>query len=170
MAFDASNVKTTDWGVMGCAAALLLLSPITSYVTYDVSVDGDFAGAEGLDTSGGVSAWNSYASLGLILLLAVGVLAALRALSGISLPAIQVGWNLVLAGAAGLGALLLLLRAFTYSTEAGEVPGFSIDVGPGWSGWLVILLAIAETVFAVLAFRASGETAPWQQSGSSRRS
>lgn len=170
MAFDANNVKMTDWGVMGCAAALLLFSFVSSFVTASVDVGDEFEGVSGLgsgalDTSEGISAWNSYAALGLLLLLAVGVLAAARVLGGITLPSIPVGWNLVLAGAAGLGALLVVLRAFTYS-ESADLLGVSVDVGPGWSGWLVMLLAIGETVFAVLAFRDSGEPVPWQQRSS----
>ncbi|MBA3574110.1 MAG: hypothetical protein H0W95_03410 [Nocardioidaceae bacterium] len=156
MAFDTNTVKTTDWGVMGCAAGLLIFSLFPSYVT--VSFEGDDQlGGFGVDT--GISAWNSYAVLGVLLLLAVGVFAAARVFANVTLPSIPVGWNLVAAGVAALGTLLLVLRAFTYPDG-----GFAqVDVGPGWSGWLVMLLAVGETVFAVLAFRESGETAPWQQ-------
>ncbi|MDQ3592601.1 MAG: hypothetical protein M3386_06845 [Actinomycetota bacterium] len=160
MAIDTHSVKTTDWGVMGCGAALLVFSFVSSYVT--VSYDADEGAFAGMDTSSGISAWNSYAVLGVLLLLAVAVLAALRVFGNVTLPNLPVGWNLVAAGVAALGTLLLVLRAFTYS-GGGDFPGGSIDVGPGWSGWLVMLLAVAETVFAVLAFRESGETAPWQQ-------
>ena len=61
--------------------------------------------------------------------------------------------------AAGLGALLVILRAFTYPE------GFGLEVDPGWSGYVLMLLAIAETVFAVKTFRSSGEQMPWQQQG-----
>jgi hypothetical protein len=122
-----------------------------------------FEGGEELggafDASYGISAWNSYAVLGVLLLLAVGVFAAVRVFGNVTLPTIPVGWNLVAAGVAGLGTLLLVLRAFTY-----DEGGFSqVDIGPGWSGWVVMLLAVGVTVFSVLAFRESGETAPWQQ-------
>jgi hypothetical protein len=157
MAFDAQSVKTTDWGVMGCAAALFIFSLFDSYVTASFEGDEELGG---LDTSVGVSAWNSYAVLGLLLLFAVGAFAAARVFANVSLPTIPVGWNLVAAGVAALGTLLLVLRAFTYD-DGGAFA--QVDVGPGWSGWLVMLLAIAETVFAVLAFRESGETVPWQQ-------
>lgn len=154
MAFDANSVKTTDWGVMGCAAALFIFSLFPSYVT--VSFDGD----EELNVPGasdGFNAWDSFAVLGLLLVLAVGVFAAVRVFGNVTLPSIPVGWNLVAAGVAALGTLLLVLRPFTYDA------GFGLDVGPGWSGWVVMLLAVGVTVFSVLAFRESGETAPWQQ-------
>ncbi len=163
MAFDANSVKTTDWGVIGCGAALLVFSFVSSYVTVSYQADEGLGGSlAGADTSAGVSAWNSYAVLGVLLLLAVAALAAARVFANVTLPTLPVGWNLIAAGVAALGTLLLVLRAFTYS-GGGEFPGGSIDVGPGWSGWLVMLLAVGETVFAVLAFRESGETAPWQQ-------
>ena len=162
MAFDSRSVKTTDWGVIGCAAALLVFSFVGSYVTASFEASGELAGMGDFDTASGISAWDSYAVLGLLLLFAVGAIAAARVFVGVSLPTIPVGWNLVLAGAAALGTLLLVLRAFTYS-ESGSVAGGSYDVGPGWSGWLVMLLAVGETAFAVLAFRESGEAVPWQQ-------
>jgi len=161
MAFDSKSVKTTDWGVIGCAAGVLVFSFVGSYVT--ASVEGAETFGELGDLSGGISAWNSYAVLGVLLLLGVGAVAAAQVFGGISLPAIPVGWNLVLAGAAALGTLLLVLRAFTYP-GGGDFAGVSVDVGPGWSGWLLMLLAVGETVFAVLAFRESGEAVPWQQS------
>ena len=156
MAFDAKTVTTNDWGVMGTAAGVFLFSLFGSYVTVSIDGDDELFG----DLSGGVSAWNSYATLGVLLLLAVGALAAARVFADLALPDIGVGWNLIAAAAAGLGALLLILRAFTYPD------GFGVDVGPGWSGYVVMLLAIAETAFAVLAFRTSGEQVPWQQRGS----
>ncbi len=159
MAFDSKSVKTTDWGVIGCAAGVLVFSFVGSYVT--ASYDGEIGALS--DFSQGTSAWDGYAVIGLLLLLAVGGLAAARVFADVALPAIPVGWNLVLAGAAALGTLLLVLRAFTYP-GGGDFAGVSVDVGPGWSGWLVMLLAVGETVFAVLAFRESGEAVPWQQS------
>jgi Family of unknown function (DUF5336) len=157
MAFDAKTVSTNDWGVMGAAAGVFLFSLFSSYVTISIDDDEVFGGL-----SGGINAWDSYATLGLLLLLAVGALAAARVFANVALPDIGVGWNLIAAAAAGLGALLVILRAFTYDS------GFGLDVGPGWSGWLVMILAVAETAFAVLAFRTSGEQAPWQQPGQPR--
>jgi len=168
MPFDANNVKTTDWGVLGCAAALLLFSLPDSFVTAEISAEGEMAAMLGEFDSYGINAWSSYASLGVLLLLAVGALAAARVFAGVVLPMMAVGWNLVLAGAAAVGTLLLLVRAFTYSIDGADMAGISVDTGPGWSGWLVLLLAVAETVFAVLAFRDSGESVPWQQGQQSR--
>lgn len=166
MALQASNVKMTDWGVMGCAAGLLLFSFVGSFVTVSFDNAEELSALTGVDPSGGVSsAWSSYGGLGVVLLLAVGAVAAALVFGDVSLPTIPVGWNLVLAGAAALGTLLLVLRAFTYA-EGGEILGGSVSFGPGWSGWLVMLLAVAETVFAVLAFRASGEQVPWRQPSS----
>ena len=155
MAFDPKTVSTVDWGVMGAAAGVFLFSLFSSYVTLSFDGDDEVFG----EYSSGVSAWNSYATLGVLLLLAVGALAAARVFAGVALPDVGVGWNLIAAAVAGLGTLLVILRAFTYPD------GFGIDVGPGWSGYVLMLLALVETAFAVLAFRTSGEQAPWQGGG-----
>lgn len=156
MAFDAKTVSTNDWGVIGSAVGVLIFSLFGSYVTVtynDQDLLGDY---------GGVSAWNSYATLGVLLLMLAGALVAARVFAGVALPDIGVGWNLVAVVAAGLGALLVIARAFTYPD------GFGLEVGPGWSGYILMLLAIAETVFAVMAFRTSGEQVSWQQHGGGR--
>jgi hypothetical protein len=165
MAFDAKTVTTNDWGVMGAAAGVFLFSLIGSFITYSVEVSEELEGLGGIDDSGGVTnAWTGYAVLGLLLLLAVGALAAARVFADVQLPQTGVGWNLIAAAAAGLGALLVILRAFTAGEDVG---GFGLEAssGPGWSGYVVMILAVVETAFAVLAFRTSGEQVPWQQGG-----
>ena len=167
MAFDAKTVSTNDWGVMGAAAGVFLSSLIGSYISVSVEVPEEFE-AFATETDGGVTnAWWSWATLGLLLLLAVGALAAARVFGQVKLPEIGVGWNLIAAAAAGLGALLVILRAVT-AGDSGGVPGFEASVGPGWSGYVLMILAVVETVFAVMAFRTSGEQVPWQQTGSSK--
>ena len=51
------------------------------------------------------------------------------------------------------GTFLIILRAITAGSSA---PG--ANVGPGWSGFLLFLAAIAVVVYAVLTFRGSEET------------
>jgi hypothetical protein len=155
MAFDPKTVKTNDWGVLGGVAAIFIVSLIPSYVTFDLG------GVSFPGVPTGVNAWQSYATLGLLFLLAAGVIVALRVFAVTTLPEIGVGWAMITVALAGLGALLVILRAFTYSGGLGSV-------SVGWSGYLLMLLAIATTVFASLNFRESGETTPWADRGASR--
>ena len=148
MAIDTNAVKPYDWGVIVCAGLILILSFFDAFVT--VSAGG---------YSAGVGAWSGIAALGLLLLLAAAAIVAARALGNVTLPTLPVGWTVVIAGLAALGALLVILRAFTYGPDLGGLA----DVGPGWSGWAIMILAIAETVFAALTFRESGEKAQWDR-------
>jgi hypothetical protein len=154
MAFDPKTVKPNDWGVLGGAAAIFIVSLIPSYVTFELG------GVSFPGVPSGVNAWQSYATLGLLFLFAAGVIVALRVFAIATLPEIGVGWAMITTALAGLGAFLVILRAFTYSGGLGSV-------SVGWSGYLLMLLAIATTVFAALNFRESGETAPWADRGAS---
>jgi uncharacterized membrane protein YfhO len=149
MAVDLNSLKTSDKGVLGTAIGVFIFSFFSSYVT--VSFGGFSAGAD---------AWHSYAVLALLLLFAAAVIVAIKAFDLVELPEIGVGWALITTACAALGAFLLILRALTYS-------GSGVSVG--WSGYVLFILAIAETVFAAMAFRESGETTPWadRASGSS---
>jgi hypothetical protein len=139
--------------VLGGAAAAFILSLIPSYVT--ASYSSPILGSGSI----GVSAWHSYAPLGLVMLFAAAVIVALRVFAVTTLPEIGVGWALITTALAGLGTLLIILRALTAS-ESVSFAGVSASSGPGWSGYLLMLLAIATTVFAALNFRESGEKAP----------
>jgi hypothetical protein len=141
MAVDLNSLKTSDKGVLGAAIGVFIFSFFGSYVT--VSFGGFSAGAD---------AWHSYAVLALLLLFAAAVIVAIKAFDLVELPDIGVGWALITTACAALGAFLLILRALTYA-------GNSVSVG--WSGYVLFILAIAETVFAALGFRESGETTPW---------
>jgi uncharacterized membrane protein YfhO len=149
MAVDLNSLKTSDKGVLGAAIGVFIFSFFSSYVT--VSFGGFSAGAD---------AWHSYAVLALLLLFAAAAIVAIKAFDLVELPEIGVGWALITTACAALGAFLLILRALTYS-------GSGVSVG--WSGYVLFILAIAETVFAAMAFRESGETTPWanRASGSS---
>ena len=84
-------------------------------------------------------------------LLGAAALVGTAALSEDTLPA-AVPWHLVAVIAAGLGTFLIVLRAFTMGSST---PG--VSVGPGWSGWLLIVVAGVLTFFAVRTFQESDD-------------
>jgi hypothetical protein len=148
--FDLKQINRNDQGILGAGILFLLLSFFAPF--YGVTVH---AGAVG--GSATVTAWHSYGFLAVLLIIvAVGIVAA-RVLGNASLPTLPVGPNVLVAGLAALGTLLLLLRGFTYSTASG--PGYS--VGQKWGAWVLYVLAIAIVVFAVMNLRASGEKIAW---------
>lgn len=151
MAVDFKSLSKNDQGALIAGGLTIIFSFFTAYVS--VSFKGNKV-LSGMDISTGISAWHSYATLGILLIVAATVLVAVKAFAKDQLPA-TVPWNLVVLAAAALGTLLLILRPFTIGGG-----GFGASVGPGWSAWIVFVTAIAFTVFAFLSFKESGEKIP----------
>jgi hypothetical protein len=145
------QVEQNDLGVMAAGAAALIFS-FLPYWGYSVKAKG-FSGG-----SFSISAWHSYATLGLLLLIAAAGIVAARVFGGVTLPKTPVGWHVIVAGLSALGALLVILRGLTIGGADYSGFGGSISSGVKWGGYLLFLAAIAETVFAVMALRESGES------------
>jgi hypothetical protein len=144
------QVGTNDLGVMAAGAAALVFS----FLPY-VGVTFKLAGVGSSGAS--INAWHGVAFLGVLLLVAAAGVVAARVFGGVTLPTLPVGWHVVLAAAAAIGTLILVWRGLTYGGDA-NVLGSSVSAGMRWGGYLLSLAGIAETVFAVLAFRESGES------------
>ena len=140
MAGGAGSLSTNERGVLIAGAAAAVLSVFPGYIT--VTFDGP-----GHDAS--YTAWTGSATIGMVLLLGGTALIGIEALSDGTLPAV-VPWHLIAVAVAVLGTFLLILKALT---EGSSAPG--AEVGPGWSGWLLIVASLTLTVFAVLSFRDS---------------
>ncbi|WP_229053661.1 hypothetical protein [Aeromicrobium sp. Leaf350] len=149
---DLSKINPLNLGALVAGGLTFILSFIPSFVT----ISADLGGA---DFSDGVNAWDSgLGVLGVLLILIATAAIAVKVFAPQVLPpAIPI--NLVAAAAAGLGTLLLILRAFTYDG------GFGVDVGPGWSAFAVFITSIALTVLAALGFKESGEQLPNYNAG-----
>jgi hypothetical protein len=100
----------------------------------------------------------NYATLGLLLLFIAAGLVAARVFGGMTLPDAPVGWHVIVAACAVVGTLLVILRALTIDNASYSAFGSSLSSGVKWGGFLLFLAAIAESVFAFLAFRESGES------------
>jgi len=151
--FDLKQINRNDQGILGAGILFLLLSFFAPF--YGASYH-----AGGFGGSASVTAWHSYGFLAVLLIIIAAGIVAARVFGNLSLPALPVGPNVLVAGVALLGTLLLLLRGFTYSTASG--PGYS--VGLKWGAYVLYVLAIAIVVFAFLNFKASGEKLAWDQS------
>lgn len=151
MAVDFKSLGKYEQGALISGALAIILSFFGSYVT--ASFDGPGAGA--ISASAGTNAWTSYATLGILLVILATAIVAVKAFAAENLPA-GAPWSLVAFAAAALGTLLLILRALFPGGP--DFPG--LDVGPGWSGYLLWIAGIALSVFTFLTFRASGESLP----------
>jgi len=140
MAGWAGALSTNERGVLISAAVALLLSLFPGYI--EVTFDG-----KGFDES--FTAWSGSSTVGMVLLLGGAALIGIEGLSDHTLPDV-VPWHLIAVAAAVFGTLLITIRALSAGST---LPG--AHVGPGWSGWLLIVATICTTVFAVLSFRDS---------------
>ncbi|MCW2829391.1 MAG: hypothetical protein JWP31_83 [Aeromicrobium sp.] len=137
MAVDFKSLGKFEQGALIAGALSFIFSFFDHYVT-----------AEAGGVGGGIAAWESYATLGMLLIIVATAIIAARAFARDSLPA-DLPWNLIALVAAGLGTILLILRAVTF------------DYGsPGWSGYVLFITTIALTVFTALMFRDSGDKMP----------
>ena len=140
MARWTAKLSRNEQGVLVAAALAALLSLIPGYIT--VTFDG-----RGFDAA--YTAWTGSATVGMVLLLGGAALIVIEAFSEGTLPKV-VPWHLISVAAAVLGTFLITLRALTAGSD---LPG--ANVGPGWSGWLLIVVSCCLTAFAVLSFRDS---------------
>ena len=147
-AADFRSLGKFEQGALIAGAVSFILSFFSTYIR--ISLDGANT-MPGMDFSAGSSAWTSYATLGILLVIAATAIVAVKAFATESLPA-GIPWNLAALAAAGLGTFLIIIRAFTIGGG-----GSGVNVGPGWSGWLLFLSTIALTAFTALSFKASGE-------------
>ena len=149
MAVDFKSIGKFEQGALIAGVLALILSFIPKY--YTASYDGP----GGFGVSSGISAWHSYATFGVLLIIAATAIVAVKAFARENLPD-GVPWNLVAAALSGVGTVLVILRAIF--DDAPDFPG--VSAGPGWSGYLLFVAGIVLTVFTVLSFRESGEKLP----------
>ena len=146
--FDLKQISRNDQGIVGTGG----IAFVASFLPYWGWSAGGF--------SASTSAWTGYAILGLLLLFAAAGITALRVFGKATMPTLPIGPNLLVAALASLGALLVILRGFTYPsvhTQGGSV-------GVMWGGYILMLCSVAMAVFAVMNFRASGEKLAWDSS------
>lgn len=152
MAFDFKTLGKNDQVALVAGAVTVVLTFFPAYAKATVK-------SAGFNASQSENAWIEWATLGTLLLIAAFVLVVLRVVVGNVLPA-NLPWNLITAGVAGLGTLILVIYVFTFGGDIPSVPTVDVSTGPGWSGWLLLIAAIVFTAFAFLGFKESGEKFP----------
>jgi len=147
--FDLKQIHRNDQGIIGAGALAFIASFLPFY-----GVSFSFGGVH---ESESVNAWHSWGIIGLLFVFAAAIIVAARVFGNANLPKLPVGISVLVLGLAGLGTLLLILRGITYPSASG-VGG---SVGVKWGGIVLFVFGAAETAFAFMAFRASGEKIGW---------
>ena len=158
-------MESSDFTQLGRNEQMFLGAGVLVFIAsflpwYGVSYNLSFAGVH-TSGSSSINAWHSYATLGLLLILAATVVAAVMLLAADSLPELPVSWNVVVAGLSVVGAALVVIRSLNLPSASG--PGAS--VGLRWGGWVLIVVCVAHAVLAVLRMREAGESMPWVHHG-----
>jgi hypothetical protein len=132
------NINSNDFGVM-VGGAIVLVFSFFNWFSYPLGY---------FDRNG----WNSglFSFLAVVLGIGAAVLVALRVFANIQLPRLQWGWNFIVFAAAGVAAVLILLKLL--------IGYHSWDRSLGL--YLSFVGALVETAFAYFAFKVSGETLP----------
>jgi hypothetical protein len=147
MPVDIGSIKRNDQ-IAGAAAVLaFIFALIPGVVTLSAG-----------DVSEGINLWHNYGVLVALLLLigVAGIAAAI--LERAELQSLPVRW--ITTGVWGLATLLVLIYIFTYDMGAPAADRAGVDIGPGFVGYLLLLLCIVTTVFVALGAHESGEKLP----------
>ena len=158
-------MESSDFRQLGRNDQLFLGAGVLVFIAsflpwYGVSYNLSFAGVKS-SGSASINAWHSYATLGLLLILAATVVAAVRMFAADTLPDLPVSWNLIVMGLSVVGALLVVIRSLNLPSASG--PG--TDVGLRWGGWILLIACVAHAALAVLRMREAGESMPWVHHG-----
>ncbi len=151
MAFDVKSWKRTDQAILAGAAVAFISGFLPWY---------GFDGSAGFLSNYSVNGWSAQFSAwaGILLLTAAGVFLAVR-LAEVKVPELPVGSTIIVAGLAGLGLLLVLIRWISFpNAPAGS------HVGSKYGIWVAVIAGVVETAAAVMQVRESGEPLPWAQS------
>ncbi len=134
------DVPNNDLGVLVAGAVLFIAS---LFDWFSVGRFGENAWGVGFFAYGGVE-------LGLL----VAALVVVRTFTRVQLPAVGVDWVLIIAGLAGLGTIMIMLKMLLGIDNFDRAAGL----------WLGLIASVAITVCAVLSVLASGYTLPGQGS------
>lgn len=124
------------------------------------------ASGEGLSASSSVTAWHSYSTVALLLILIGTAATAMVLFSRSTLPTMPVGPRWIAAGLCSLGALLYIIRLFTLPSDSADFGPGKLSYGVRWGGYLLLIIVVVNAVFAVLNALSSSEAKPWEQLGS----
>jgi hypothetical protein len=139
------ELAATDIGLMVTGGAMFIIS-FFPWIGYSDGIVNLTANAWRI----GFTTW-----FPVLLCMAVGAVAAARAFTSFQLPNTRkIGPNLLLAAVSALAVVWLVIRTINFLMESGNGGGTRFGL------FLALITAIVQLVFAVRAFKSSGEPTP----------
>lgn len=134
-----SAVPRVDMTRIG-AAVIFFISTFLPVVGVTVK------GVGGFSVSASISAWHSYAVLGVLLVFAAIAIWAVQRFTAVVLPTTRVSWDVAIPALAGVGTAIIVIRGLTWT-------GSGIGLRYGF-----FLLLISGVAFAVLTYKRNAST------------
>lgn len=145
---------------LGTVDRVIAGAALVAFISLFLPWYGVAVGGVDVTGSGGVTG-----SLGALLLMAAGVLVVYRKAGGALRAGRHAAPSMVVVVLAVLGLVLVIVRWATLPRVQASAANFSYSVGPRYGLYVALLAGIVETAAAILAIRAAGEQAPWEQPG-----
>lgn len=158
-AIDFSKITVIGWGVIG-AAFLTLIASFFNF--WSVSAP---SSALGYGYSVGLSGWNSWWWLPVLLAVAVGVLYALTLFGIIKTGPIKPEFLFYVASASFVLMIIVLIITFSYGGSVYDAGMAGISVGPGFGVWLALITTLALAYFSALSVQSKGGNLPFKVPG-----
>jgi hypothetical protein len=148
---DLNKLTTSDKVIGGSAIALFIFS---FFPWYEFSIDVGELGSASATRNG----WHYFlfGVIPVLLAIAIVVIIALQRFTTVELPDLPVTWAQIFLGAAGLAALLILLR-LAITDKVGGL-GFHLDGSRKFGLFLSLLAAIGLVVGAYMKMQEPAET------------
>jgi hypothetical protein len=157
-AIDISKITVVGWGVIG-AAFLTLIASFFNFWSVSAS-----SSALGYSYSIGLSGWNSWWWIPVLLAVAVGVVYALTIFGIIKPGPIKPEFLFYGAAASFVLMVLVLILTFSYGGGYGDL-GPGISAGPSFGVFLAVITTLALAYFTALSVQSKGGKLPFKVPG-----
>jgi hypothetical protein len=158
---DLKALPPFDLGILIAGVLVFIVSffPYYGASSSGATIAGQTIGGQ----STSVTAWHSYSTLALLLLLLATGVAAVAIFAAGSAPKLPIGLRWIAAGLSALGGLLYVIRLFTLTHHSESFAGVKISEGVRWGGYLLLLIVLVHVACSVISAMSSDEEVPWQR-------
>ncbi|HEX3908618.1 MAG TPA: hypothetical protein VHW92_11880 [Mycobacteriales bacterium] len=158
---DLRSLPPFDLGILiaGVLAFIVSFFPYYGASSSGATVAGQHIGG----VSESVTAWHSYSTIALLLILLATAVSAVAIFAPTAAPQLPIGLRWIAAGLSALGGLLYVIRLFTLDHKSESVFGVKVTEGVKWGGYLLLIIVLIHVACSVISALSSDEEVPWHQ-------